>query len=211
MQLANGPMRSSIGRTILMLAGAIVIILTSFLITTELLNFLGTPQGSNPSQNETGNAPQMQEPAYDAAALAHLSPGRPLTFANGQNKGTFLSGWKIEADGAWSAARTSYLGFVVDSATPPKQLVVNVTLNLVPGKLDHQRVQVWSAGKQLAAIDLKIQPANISVPLNGIAVTNGAALILGFYFPDAKSPHELGVAPEDRPYGIFVRTVELTS
>jgi hypothetical protein len=202
-------MQSSSGRTALMVTGAIVVVVAAFFITTKILDYWGTPQESNAPQTATVNESQMHDPAYDAASLPHLGPGQTLTFANDQNKSALLSGWNLGAGGPWSAAHAAYLGFVVDAAAAPKEVALSVGVNIMPGKTDEQRVHVWSAGKKLAEFDLKTPNSTLSIPLSDVTVANGAPLILGFYLPDAKSPRELGVAPEPRPFAIFLRAIQL--
>jgi hypothetical protein len=155
----------------------------------------------------------MQEPAYNAATLPHLSTGQSLTFASDQERTALLSGWLVDAHGPWTAARAAYLGFVVDGGAnigAPKQIIMNVSVSLVPGKLDEQRVQVWSAGKKAAERNLKSRDATISVPLDAIAVKNGSPLVLGLYLPDAKSMQELGINPDVRSIGILIKSLQLT-
>lgn len=67
---------------------------------------------------------------------------------------------------------------------------------------------MWSASSKLADYDLKAN-TTLNIPLSGVAVANGAPLILGFYLPDAKSPKELGVNDLDVPLGVFVTGVQL--
>jgi len=44
---------------------------------------------------------------------------------------------------------------------------------LVSGKLDNQRVEVWSSGKQLPEYDLKDTNGEFAIPLGNVTVPNG--------------------------------------
>ena len=82
-----------------------------------------------------------------------------------------LTGWSVpEQKGTWSSAQLAYLGLIIDGTTTPKQVIVHGSVFFVPGKLEEQRIQVWSSNNKLADFDLKVQDlksqtANLGIPL----------------------------------------------
>jgi hypothetical protein len=187
------------GRTILNLTGAFVIVVAAFLITMEVLNYWDAPPVA------------MKEPAYDAASLPRLSAGQTLDFSNGQNKRALLAGWSVpEPQGVWSAGHAAWVGFVVTGTDLPKQAIVRAMVYLVPGKLDEQRVQVWSGDKKLAEDGLKDKDAELTIPLSGVTIINGTPVILGFYLPDANSPQQVQNSPDPRVEALYVKSLQLT-
>ena len=79
-------MRSNV-RRLLMIAGAIGIVLSSYLLTLKLLDswepLSGAAQAVSP----------LQEPSYDVSKLPHLKPGQSIDFTSNANQGALLSGW----------------------------------------------------------------------------------------------------------------------
>jgi hypothetical protein len=186
----------------LMLTGAIVIVLTSFLIWEDQI-YSGT---STPSYDGT------QESAHDAASLPHLAAGQTLAFAGGQNQSSLLSGWSSpEPGGVWSAENTAYVGFVVNGAALPKEAIVQAGVFLVPGKLDEQHVQVWSGDKKLAEYDLKDEEAQFAIPLGDVTIKNGTPVVLRFNLPDARAPQQLGVNDDTRLIALSIQSLRLAT
>ena len=193
-------MRSS---KMLMLTGAIIVVLTSFLIAREDQIHWGT---STPSFDAT------QEPAIDAASLPYLGAGQTLAFADGQNQSSLLSGWSSpEPGGVWSEGNAAYVGFVVNGAVVPKEAIVQAGVFLVPGKLDKQHVQVWWGGKKLAEYDLKDEDAQFPIPLDDLTIKNGSPVILGFYLPDARAPQQLDVNGDARLIALSIQSLRLAT
>lgn len=198
-------MRSRVARIILQLIGAIAVVTGSFWITTTLLDNWGAPTGPN---TETHNAPQMQEPAYDAAVLPHLSAGQTLDFSNGQNRAALLTGWSgPEPSGTWSVGHAAYLGLIVNGTPAPKQAIVQAVVYLDPGQLNAQHVEVWLGGKKVAAYELKNANAELAIPLGNGAISNGASLIIGLYLPDAQ--RQVRNVQDARELGIFIKALHL--
>jgi hypothetical protein len=199
-------------RRMLMLVGGIVIVGTTFLVTTEILDYWGKSQVSSTTQPP----PQMQEPTYNAATLPRVAPSQTLDFTNGQNASALLSGWSSpEPSGVWTATNTAFLGFVVNGIPDPKEVVLHAAAWLIPGKLEDQRVQVWSAGKKLAEFELKYQsqndePNDLRVPLNDITTSKGSPVVLGLYFLDAKPANQVVANGDSRTLGLRLISLQLT-
>jgi hypothetical protein len=190
-------------RKLLMILGAIVIVLSSYMLTLKLLDswtFLdGTAQTVSP----------LHEPSYDASKLPHLKPGQVLDFTSSGSQGALLSGWSgLEPQGVWSDGHSSFLGFIVDDGTE-NSVLLQAEIWLVPGKLDVQHVQVWSGGKELGMYTLKTGQAGLKIPLSPLSLQKGSPVILGFYLPDAKSPHALVGSPDTRVVSIRIQSLEL--
>jgi hypothetical protein len=169
------------------------------------------------SRAEPGSDAMLQlsclpEPSYDTAALPHVASGQSLDFSNGKNARAFFSGWSApEPSGVWSATNAAYLGFVVDGIAAPKQITLHAVPWLVPGRLDDQRVQVWSAGKKLAEYDLNVpSPPDLEIPLTDIAVAGGKPVILGFYFPDARPASQTTMTTDGRKLGLQLMSLQLS-
>jgi hypothetical protein len=192
-------MRSSLTQTIVTVTGALAIVLGSFFITLNVLNYWW------PSQ-----PPSLQTPAFDVAALPHLSPGQTLDFSNGQNRGALLSGWSgPEPTAVWSDGHNAFIGFVVGNGAAPSQAILHADVFLVPPMLGKQAVQVWSGGRKLAEYQLYASPADIKIPLRGIAAKTGAPVILGFYLPNAIAPHAVTDSGDTRILGLSLKSLEL--
>jgi hypothetical protein len=192
-------MPSSISRLTLILGGAAVL-LAAFFITLKILNYWGGP---------------IQEPAYRAEALPHLSSGQSLDFRESKNVSALLSGWSApEPNIVWSDGHAAFIGFIVDwaaGAGAPKQVILHTGIFLA-GTLNEQHVQVWSAGKKLAEYDLKDQPPEfeLRIPLGEITVSNGMPLILGFYLPDVIPAKDVAPPnPDPRLLGLSMSSLKL--
>jgi hypothetical protein len=169
---------------------------------------LRLPASNDAAQNPT----RVEEPAFNAACLPSLSAGQTLAFANGQNRSSLLSGWSSpEPGGVWSEGHTAYLGFVVSGAALPKEAIVHAGVFVVPGKLNEQHVQVWSAGKKLAEYDLKDQDAQFTIPLDDLTIKNGTPVILGFHLPGARAPHHLDVSDDARLISLSIQSLRLVA
>ena len=192
-------MRSSLTQTILKLAGALAIVLGSFFITLKALDYWApTPP------------PSMPEPAYDAAALPQLSPGKKLDFSNGQNRGALLSGWSdAEPSGVWSDGHNAFIGFVVGNGATASEAVLHADIFLVPPTLREQTVQIWSAGSKLAEYQLDTLHSDIKIPLRGIATKTGTPVVLGFQLPNAISSHAVTGSADTRVIALSVQSLEL--
>lgn len=203
----------------LKLAGALAIISASFFITLQILDYrdnsggvVPAPQRSaGPQVGTDGIRGTMLEPAYNVASLPRVAANQVIAFTEGQNKEALLSGWSVsEPQGVWSLGNTAYLGFVVAGSVAPKQAIVRCMAYLVPGKLNEQRVQVWSGGKKLAEFNLKDQENEFKIPLAEAAASNAKPLILGLYLPDAKSPQGFGIGVDSRIIALYLHSLQLT-
>jgi len=204
-------MQSSV-QMMLKLAGALAIVVASFLTTTKILDHWGVLKVSNTAPI----APPMQDPAYNAATLPHLSAGQTLDFSNGQSRNALLGGWSAaEAKGTWSSQNLAYLGFIVDGTPAARQAFIRGPAFFAPGTLEAQRVEIWSAGKKLAEYqlknqELKGQPADLKVPLDGVSAGNGAVVVLDLHFPDAKPANQIAATSDARILGLFLGSIQLT-
>jgi hypothetical protein len=194
-------MRSSWTQIGLRLAGALVVVLSSFFITLQVLDYWSPVQPAS-----------MQPPAYNDAALPRLSPGQKLDFSNGQNRSALLSGWSgPEPSAVWSDGHNAFIGFVVGNGATPREAVIHADVFLAPPMLAQQTLQVWSAGVKLADYRLNTQHADIRIPLRGIDTKAGAPVILGLYLTNAIAPHAISDSGDMRILGLFLQSLELIS
>jgi len=193
-------MHSPVPQTILKLAGALAVVAAAFFITLKALDYWGQSSTTLP-----------QELGVNVAALAHVSPGQTLDFANGQNSNVFLSGWSgPQEEGVWSDGHAASISFVVNGAAgagTPKRAIVRAKVFL--GTANEQRVQVWSGAQKLAEFDFKENPVELAIPLDKINVGNGTPVILAFNLPDAASPAQLHIGVDRRTLGLFVMSLRL--
>jgi hypothetical protein len=182
-----------------MAAGALVVVLSSFFITLQVLDYCWPAQPAS-----------MQPPAYNEAALPRVSPGQTLDFSNGQNKAALLSGWsRPEPAAVWSDGHNAFIGFVVGNGATPSEVVIHGNAFLAPPMLSEQILQVWSAGRRLAEYRLGASNPDIYVPLKGIAAKPGTPVILGLYLPSATTPHAISGSADTRILGLFLQTLKL--
>jgi hypothetical protein len=192
-------MRTPIATTLLNLAGASVIVVAVSSIILTVLHYWGAPPM------------QMQQPTYNAASLPRVSAGQTLDFANGQNGNALLAGWSAaESYGVWSDGHAAIVGFVVEGTDAPKLAIVRGMAFVVPGKLNEQWVQVWSGGKKLGEFALRNADAVFAVPLSDLTIGNGTPVILGFFFPDAEPPKEIGGNLDLRTLSLNLKSLQLT-
>lgn len=155
----------------------------------------------------------LQQPTYRLAQLPQLPPDQALYFCSGRNASALLTGWSAsEPEGTWSEGHSAYVGFVVNGSAdsgPPRQAIIHVSVWLVRGKLKTQRVQIWSGDRELGEYQLHGTPADLEVPLAGLNIENGSPLILGFYLPDANSPHTVVNSTDYRTVAIRIEGLEL--
>jgi hypothetical protein len=182
--------------------GIVVLVVAAFLTTLKVLDYL------------KGNVIQINEPTYNAASLPHVSSGQILDFSNGQNRSALLSGWSnAEPLAVWSEGHNAFMGFVVNigaGTNAPKYATVRAMPYLVPGKLDAQRVEIWSGGKKLAEYDLKNQDSVFKVPLDSISISDGTPVIFGLYLPDASVPAKIETNHGDpRMLGLYLKSLQL--
>jgi hypothetical protein len=183
--------------------GAIAIVLGSFFITLKILNYWDMQA----QQVQLEKSP-IQEPAYDIVGLPHLKLGQQLDFSNGQNRRALLSGWSdSEPPGVWSEGHSAFVGFIVDGGV--WDAIAHIEVYLVLGKMNAQRVQVWSGTKKLFEYTLRSMRADLKIPLSALTIKDGAPLILGFYLPNASSPHDLMHTSDTRVVAIRLESLEL--
>ena len=138
--------------------------------------------------------------------------GTSLRFGSKGNVLPFLlDGWSVPGEnGTWTAARTVGLGFEVD---PPKSDTVSLSATLFPfivqDKLPRQRVLVrindTPVGEWMLT-DRVLQTHSVAVPATRF---KGNEVVIGFGFPDAASPKEMGVNRDVRTLGAIVYDVTL--
>jgi len=163
------------------------------------------------ASGSTSNLICLAEPSYKTGSLPHAITGETLSFLNARNAGALLTGWSVlEPIGVWSAANAAFLGFIVDGTLMPKHVIVRVAAWLIPGKLQQQRVQIWSGHNKLAEYDLKDEnPPELKIPLGDITVNKGTPLILGFYLPDARPANEVVLTTDRRMLGLRLISLRL--
>jgi hypothetical protein len=162
---------------------------------------------------EGSNANQINEPTYNAALLPRLSSGQTIDFSNGQNTSALLSGWSnAEPQAVWTEGHNAFVGFVVNIGTgadAPKHAAFRAMPYVVSGKLDAQRVEVWSGGKKLAEYGLKSQDSVFTVPLDGMSIRDGTPVILRLYLPDAEAPHQIQASQDTRIHALYLKSLQL--
>ena len=142
----------------------------------------------------------------------HYSWGTRLRFGTKGNVLPFLlDGWSVPGNnGTWTAAGTVSVGLEVD---PPENETVSLSATLFPfivqDKLPSQRVLVrindTPVGEWLLN-ERTLQTHSISVPATRFKENE---VVIGFEFPDAASPKELGVSLDVRTLGAIVYDITL--
>jgi hypothetical protein len=142
----------------------------------------------------------------------HYSWGTRLRFGTKGNVLPFLlDGWSVPGNnGTWTAAGTVSVGLEVD---PPENDTVSLSATLFPfivqDKLPSQRVLVrindTPVGEWLLN-ERTLQTHSISVPATRFKENE---VVIGFEFPDAASPKELGVSLDVRTLGAIVYDITL--
>ena len=187
------------------------VVLASFFVTLAILNYWPTAEES--SSVAVAVSP-LQEPAYNVAALPHLSDGQSLDFSNGQNRAALISGWaNSEPQFVWSNGHSAFIGLVLDvpaGSIPPKRAVLRATPFLVPEKLLIQRFQIWYHNIKLGDFSLESE-MDLKIPLDSLPLGNGTPIILGFVLTDAKSPQELHAGNDARVLALALKTLKLSS
>ena len=153
-----------------MAIGGVLIAVLSFLVT----NFILTNYFSSADH-------RFKEPAYDIESLPPLNPSETLSVSNGKIQPALLSGWYAPEPpkGVWSQGKVAYLGFVIRGPAVPKKLEITAA----PWK--QQKIEVWANGTKVGQSEVNNENHNVQIPLDGIALKDGAPLILMFYLPDA--------------------------
>ena len=154
----------------------------------------------------------LRDPPYNAASLPQVKAGQILDFANGQSRNALLGAWSApESDGVWTLANAAYIGFVVQGSDAPRQAILHVAPFTLTDKLENQRLQVWSAGTELAEFNLTgPAPTDLKIPLDRAEVTAGSPLILGLYLPDARPLNEIMLGGDRRILGVHLISLKLT-
>ena len=142
----------------------------------------------------------------------NYSWGTRLRFGTKGNVLPFLlDGWSVPGNnGTWTAAGTVSVGLEVD---PPENDTVSLSATLFPfivqDKLPSQRVLVrindTPVGEWLLN-ERTLQTHSISVPATRFKENE---VVIGFEFPDAASPKELGVSLDVRTLGAIVYDITL--
>ena len=142
----------------------------------------------------------------------NYSWGTRLRFGTKGNVLPFLlDGWSVPGNnGTWTAAGTVSVGLEVD---PPENETVSLSATLFPfivqDKLPSQRVLVrindTPVGEWLLN-ERTLQTHSISVPATRFKENE---VVIGFEFPDAASPKELGVSLDVRTLGAIVYDITL--
>jgi hypothetical protein len=138
--------------------------------------------------------------------------GTPLSFGIKGNVLRFLlDGWSVPGkDGTWTAAKAVTLGLEVE---PPKSDTVSLRATLfpfiVPDKLPRQRVLVrindTPVGEWMLS-DRVLRTHSVTIPATHF---NENEVVIGFGFPDAASPKEMGVNPDVRTLGATFMDITL--
>lgn len=138
--------------------------------------------------------------------------GATLGFGKKGNVFRFLlDGWSVPGkEGTWTAARTVRLGLEVD---PPKSDTVILSATLLPfivqDKLPSQRVPIrindTPVGEWMLD-DRVLRTHSIAIPATHFKENE---VVIGFGFPDAASPKEMGVNLDVRTLGAIVYDITL--
>ena len=122
-----------------------------------------------------------------------------------------LDGWSSPGEtGTWTAAEAATLGLEVD---PPNNDNVLLSARLfpfiVPDKLPHQRVLVRVNGEPIGEWTLtekKLRTYSIAVPATHFKENE---VVIGFGFPNAASPKEMGVSRDVRTLAVIFHDITL--
>lgn len=130
------------------------------------------------------------EPQYEYAKFPRLGPNRVVSFKNGENRGALISGWsRPESWGVWSDGTEALLGFILEGLTKRSPELSFEFGAFINDKVPMQKIEFWVGDTKLREIEFKAGgPPRISIPLKGLTLTNGGALIMKLKLPFALAP-----------------------
>ena len=143
------------------------------------------------------------------ALYDYYSPvtGKPIDFASGHTRCFLKSGWSDANEdwGIWSVGKEAKLSLFMPK-DHPKYLVMDVR-GFVSPKQATQTVEISLDGQGPQKVTLNRFEGNlVKIPIP--ASTHGKEwLDITFKIPGAVSPKALGIAPDDRPLGIGLKSV----
>jgi hypothetical protein len=152
-------------------------------------------------------------PTYNIAALPRATLGQTIDFRNGQNSGALISGWSgPEPGGVWSEGKEAFIG-VVTQGMSGKTVSISFNCGALTGsKWPEQKIEFWSGYTKLSEVSLvKDSDNNFSVPLTGLSLKDGEALILRLKLPLAKSIKDLELGTDTRNLAVAIVSARFDS
>ena len=135
-----------------------------------------------------------------------------IVFNTGSNDAELVQGWgwsPPEKNFTWTNGKMASLVFPIEA--PEQDLILTVKLHpfIVPGKLDHQQVNVIINDKpidQWLFSEGGQQEKTILIPKD---LLSQGKLNIVFETPDAKSPKELGISEDARELAIAIYSMTM--
>jgi hypothetical protein len=144
----------------------------------------------------------LEGSVYDSTSWRQLEPvslerrltgydwGSVIGFGNaGNGDGYLTSGWSAtSANIHWSDDKTAEMVFGITPPSTNIRLHFEFWPNVVPGRVDRQRVRVNCQGRDIGELTFKDKHAQTFSVLVGRNVLQTEKLIIKFEFPDAAPP-----------------------
>lgn len=132
--------------------------------------------------------------------------GRKVTFGKAGDSSYFLKhGWAHASKNqyaSFSVGTRASLFMKVDQGSSDIELKIKLTPYLAKGRIELQRVDVNSNNFRVGSWDVR-EPGEYSVVIPSHSIAKDGTLTLGFDFPDAISPYELGLGKEYQKFGVI--------
>jgi len=172
------------------------------------------PDAASPNKFGLSDDDRMLGIAVSSITLSKIAAmefNKPIRFSQGGNSNKFMtSGWsQAEKDFTWTNGKIASLVFPIKESE--QNLILKVKLHpfIVPGKLDHQEVNVIINDKptdQWVFSEGGQQEKTILIPKD---LLSQGRLNIVFETPDAKSPKELGISEDTRELAIAIYSITM--